>query len=134
MPDPELFDEAWVASFGASLADLPARPGASAVVSAVVTGGPGGRKAERPWHFELVDGRVVTAGPGAATVEGERVLALTLPWDDAVAALRGEVPVDEAFMRGSTKVVGSMGVFMDLLPVLRSDEWQAACAPLAGAG
>ena len=130
---PDLFDDAWVASFGDALSSLPQRPGASAVVSTVVTGGPAGRKAERPWHFELVDGRVVSSAPGPAPdVDGERVLVVTQPWDDAVAALRGEVPADEAFMRGTTKVVGNVGVLMDLLPVLRSAEWRAACAPLGG--
>jgi len=129
---PELFSDEWVAAFGAATAGLPARPGASAVVSTVVTGGPAGRKAERPWHFELVDGRVVATAPGPAADDGDRLLVVTQPWDDAVAALRGDVPVDEAFMRGTTKVVGSVGVLLDLLPVLRSGEWRAACAPLAG--
>lgn len=129
----ELFDDEWIASFADALADLPARPGASAVVSTVVTGGPAGRRAERQWHYELVDGRVVSAAAGApAPGDGERVLVLTQPWDDALADLRGDVPLDEAFMRGTTKLVGSVGVLMDLLAVLRSDEWRAARKPLAG--
>ena len=99
-------------------------------VTVVVTGGPEGRKAERRWRFAVQRGEVVEAGEGAFA-EDEAHLVVTQPWDDAVAAIDGSVPIDEAFMRGTTKVVGSTGVFMDLLPVLRSDQWRAACAPVA---
>ena len=99
-------------------------------VTVVVTGGPAGRKAERRWRFAVAEGAVVEAADGAFA-DDEADLVVTQPWDDAVAALDGSVPIDEAFMRGTTKVVGSTGVFMDLLPVLRSDEWRAACGPVA---
>jgi hypothetical protein len=126
----ELLSEAWVAAFAEAAASLPERPGATATVSTVVTGGPDGPKAERAWRVELVDGRVASAAVGAAP-EGEAVLAVAQPWDDALATLRGILTLDETFMRGSTKVVGSTGRFMDLLPVLRSEEWRAACEAVA---
>jgi len=98
-------------------------------VTVVVTGGPDGRKAERRWRFTVDDGRVEAAESGFD--EGEADLVVTQPWDDAVAAVDGSVPLDEAFMRGTTKIVGSTGVLMDLLPVLRSAGWREACAPVA---
>jgi hypothetical protein len=126
----ELLSEAWVAAFAEATSSLPERPGATATVSTMVTGGPDGPKAERAWRFELRDGRVASAAVGAAP-EGEADLAVTQPWDDALGALRGTLPIDESFMRGNTKFVGSTGRFMDLLPVLRSDEWRAACESVA---
>ena len=89
-----------------------------AVVTLVVTGGPEGRKAERSAQFVVGDGTVA-----AASADGEADLVITQPWDDVVAS----VPLDEAFMRGTSKVVGSTGLLMDLLPVFRSDEWRQAC-------
>ena len=96
-----------------------------AVVTIVVTGGPEGRKAERSGRLVVRDGRVADVAPGAAP-EGEADLVITQPWDDAHAAVDGTVPLDEAFMRGTSKVVGSIGLLMDLLPVVRSDEWREA--------
>jgi hypothetical protein len=105
-------------------------PDGTTKVTVVVTGGPEGRKAERRWRFAVRDGAVVEAAEGAFA-DDEAHLVITQPWDDAVAAIDGSVPLDEAFMRGTTKVVGSTGILMDLLPVLRSDQWRTACAPVA---
>lgn len=136
MPDVaavELASPEWAAAFAAEAAgaaDLPAVPGASATVAVVVTGGPGGRRAERPWRFVLRDGRVESAEAGP-TAEGEADLVLTQPWDDAVALLRATDALDEAFMRGTTKIAGSSGVLMRLLPVLRSEGWSRLWAAMA---
>jgi hypothetical protein len=97
-----------------------------AVVTLVVTGGPEGRKAERSAQVVVRDGRVAEVTPGDAP-EGEADLVITQPWDDVHAAIDGSVPLDEAFMRGTSKVVGSTGLLMDLLAVVRSDEWREAC-------
>jgi hypothetical protein len=94
----------------------------------IVTGGPEGRKAERAARLVVRDGRVAEVTPApTGEGEGEADLVITQPWDDAQAAADGTVPLDEAFMRGTSKVVGSTGLLMDLLPVVRSDEWREAC-------
>lgn len=129
---PEPFSEEWVAALRAAGASLPPRPGATATVSVVVTGGPGGHKAEQGWQFSVVDGVVASASVGAAP-EGSADLAVLAPWDDAVAVFCRGDGLDEWFMRGSTKVAGSTARLMDLLPVLRSPEWRAACEGLAAA-
>jgi hypothetical protein len=78
----------------------------------------------------LLDGRLEAAAAGAAP-DGDADLYVTQQWDDALATLRGDTTLDVGFMRGSTKVVGSTGLLMDLLPVLRSDEWRAALVDVA---
>jgi hypothetical protein len=122
--------EAWVEAFASATASLPERPGATAVLSFVVTGGPDGPKAEHAWRLTMRDGRVESAAVGAA-VEGEADLLVAQPWADALAAIDGTASLDVSFMRGSTKVAGSTGVLMDLLGVLRSDEWREACRSVA---
>jgi len=123
MPDAVAFlSDEWVAALAEVAASVPARPGASATVTTVVTGGP---VKERAYRWTVSDGRVVAAEPGGAA-EGAVDIVVNQPYDDAVADLSGEYGIDVAFMRGSTKVVGRMGTFMDLLPVLRSPEWDAA--------
>jgi hypothetical protein len=128
-PIPFLSDE-WLGALLDVCSSLPARAGATARVSTVVVGGPGGARSEAAYRCDFVDGRVVSAAPGAAP-EGEADLVVTQPYDDAVAALRGEAGLDVAFMRGRTKVAGSTNRLLSLLPVLRSDEWRAACDSLA---
>lgn len=96
-------------------------------IAVVVTGAPGG---ERSARF-AVDAEGEALRPVDAS-DGEPDLLLTLPHADAVAAGAGDYGVDVAFMRGSAKVVGSMGTFMDLLPVLQGEQWRAACRELAG--
>lgn len=131
MPDRVPFlSEDWLGLLGEVGASLPERPGATARLSTVVIGGPAGAKAEAAYRHAFVDGRVVAVAPGAAA-ESEADLFVSQPYDDAVAALRGQAGIDVAYMRGRTKVVGSSAVFMSLLPVLRSDEWRAACEELA---
>lgn len=123
-----LVSDGWVAAFRDAAASWPARRGATGRVSITVVGGPEGKKAERAWCLTLADGQVTSVSTGA---DGDADVVLTQPWDDAVAVLRGDDAVDEAFMRGSTKLVGNVATFMDLLPVLRSAEWRAACDAVA---
>lgn len=96
-------------------------------IAVVVTGAPGG---ERRARF-AVDPEA-DALPPVDAADGEPDLLVTMTHADAVAAGAGEYGVDVAFMRGSAKVVGSMGTFMDLLPVLHGEQWRAACRELAG--
>lgn len=133
MPVPDqvpFLSEEWLQALIETTSSLPTRPGATARLSTVVVGGPAGTKTETAYRCEFVDGRIVAAAPGAAA-DGDAELLVTQPYDDAVAALRGEADLDVAFMRGRTKVVGSTAVLMSLLPVLRSDQWRAACEELA---
>ena len=105
-------------------------PEGTTKVTVVVTGGPEGRKAERRWRFAVAGGEVVEVAEGEFP-DGEADLVVTQPWEDALAAFDGSASIDVSFMRGSTKIVGSSGLLMDLLPVLRSEEWRSACQTVA---
>ncbi len=109
----EWFDEtAAVAAKGPSLAAVSAR------IQVDVTGGPDG---DVRYHRVLEDGRLTAGGPGPAE---EPDVSLTLRWGDAASVLRGELDPNVAFMQGRMKVVGSMGVLFDLLPVTTGQAYQ----------
>lgn len=91
-------------------------------VQHVVSGGPDGEVA---YVVEVVDGQVASASPG---VDDAADLTLAERHDDAVQMRAGELAPDDAFMRGRVKVTGSMGTYMALLPVFRSDAYRAAQA------
>lgn len=104
---------------------LPERPGATARVQYVVTGGPDG---EVRYALSVVDGRVATATLGA---DPDAEVTLTQTYPDAVAIARGELDGNAAFMQGRVKAVGSMGTVMALMPLTHSDEYRAALAELS---
>lgn len=122
---PTFLSRAWLDAHAAAGASLPERPGATAVVQHVVTGGPDG---EARYHLAWVDGRVVAAVLGPAEAPD---LVCTAPYADAAAMASGAVGAHEAFMQGKLKVVGSTGRLMDLMPVLDSDEHRALLVGLS---
>lgn len=106
-------------------ASLPERPGASARVQVVVSGGPDGEVA----YLQVIeDGRLVE---GSLSRDAGADVTLNQTHADAVAIATGELDPSAAFMQGRVKVVGSMGALMAVLPVLQSHEYEAAMADLA---
>ena len=95
-------------------------------VQHVVSGGPAGEVA---YVVEVVDGAVVSTSVGA---DDTADLTLAERHDDAAKVAAGELGLDDAFMRGRAKLTGSMGTFMTLLPVFRSDAYRAAQADALG--
>jgi putative sterol carrier protein len=91
-------------------------------VQHVVTGGPGGEVA---YVVEVVDGKVSGASLGA---DDTADLTLAEKHGDAAEIVAGELAPDDAFMRGRVKVTGSMGTYMALVPVFRSEAYRAAQA------
>jgi hypothetical protein len=107
---------------------LPELPGASARVSF----GPSERRSSiEPHHVVIVDGRVDAAGTGLLE-DGE--LTVLLSSDDVEALWRGQVDLPVAFMQGRAKVVGSTGVLLGLLPLLRSPAWSELLASCVDGG
>lgn len=100
---------------------------ASVRVQHVVSGGPGGEVA---YVVEVADGQVVGATLGA---DDDADLTLAEKHDDAAKIVAGELAPDDAFMRGRVKVTGSMGTYMALVPVFRSDAYRAAQAAVTPA-
>ncbi len=108
----------WFDETRALAADQPERPGLSARMQFEVTGGPDG---EVRYYWVLEDGRLVASAPGPID---EPDVTLTTSWKDAVAIQRGDLDPNVAFMRGTMKVAGSMGLMLSLLPVTNTPEYQ----------
>lgn len=106
-------------------ADLPERPGASAVLQITVAGAPDGDVVYIQ-HFE--DGRIVAAELGSAATAD---VALAQTYVDAVAIAQGELDLSVGFMRGRVKMVGPTGALMAILPVTRSELYRAMVLRLA---
>lgn len=119
--------EAWLAELVSADAALPPVEGATLRVQHVVPKAPGGEVA---YTTSIEDGRVVAAtlGPDEAAD-----LVVTTEYRDAVLLLTGELAPDVAFMQGRLKVAGSMGDFLRLIPVQRSEAYRAGRAALGAA-
>ena len=103
-------------------AELPERPGATARVQHVVTGGPDG---EVRYVHTIVDGRTTSLAAGGD--DGADV-TFTNTYADARSLAQGELDPSVLFMQGRTKMAGDMGKVLALMPVVRSDEQRALLA------
>lgn len=109
---PEWFDAALAVGTA-----LPERPGVSAVVQHVVSGGPDG---EVRYVTRVVDGRVVAHGPGSVD---DPDATLTIPHAEGLAIAEGRLDANAAFMQGRIKTAGRTGPLLALLSVLQAPAW-----------
>jgi len=96
----------------------PERPGASARMQYVVTGGPDG---DINYYWILENGRLVEATLGKLD---DAEVTLTTGYDDAVKIQKNELDANAAFMQGKVKVTGNMAKVMALLPITNSPEYK----------
>ncbi len=96
----------------------PDRPGASARMQYVVSGGPDG---EVKYYWIVENGRLLESQLGELA---DADFVLSMSYDDSVAIQRGELDANAAFMQGRVKVTGNMGKLMQLLPVTNSPEYK----------
>lgn len=108
----------WLDQRRALAADQPERPGATARLQFVVTGGPEG---DVSYYWILVDGRLTEMRLGTLP---DAELTLTMTYADAVAINRGELDANAAFMQGRMKVAGNMAKMMALLPITATSEYR----------
>jgi putative sterol carrier protein len=108
----------WFDQARALAADQPTLPGLSARIQYEVTGGPDG---DVSYYCILEDGGLQPSAGGS--VESPDV-TITASWADSVAMQQGDLDPNVAFMQGSMKVSGSMGVMMALLPATTTPEYQ----------
>ena len=97
----------------------PERPGASARMQYVITGGPEG---DVKYYWVLEDGHLVENRLG---VLDDAELTLTQSYEDALLIQKGELDEQAAFMQGRVKVAGNMAKLMALLPITSSAEYRA---------
>jgi putative sterol carrier protein len=100
-------------------ADQPERPGASARLQYVVTGGPGG---DVEYYWVVVDGKLVENRLGRLA---DADVTLTQSYEDAMAIQKGELDVNAAFLQGRVRPEGDLDRLMSLLPITMSPEFQA---------
>ena len=96
----------------------PERPGASARLQYVVTGGPDG---DVKYYWILENGRLVESKLGELE---DAEITLTQSYADAELIQKGELDANAAFMQGRVKVTGNMGKLMSLLPITNSPEYK----------
>lgn len=110
----KFLSQEWCDATRAMAADQLVCPGVTARIQYVVTGGPDG---DVRCSWELEDGRLAASRPGTITDPDVTITAPALEWARIV---RGELDASVAFMQGTMKVSGSMGVFLRLLPLTQS--------------
>jgi putative sterol carrier protein len=102
-------------------------PGADDLgIEIVVLGAPDG---DVKWQVEVAGGKVSAAAgprPGAE-------VALTVPYDDMVAILRGELQPSVAFMRGTMKTAGDQGALLVVLAATATPEFASQRESVAAA-
>jgi predicted lipid carrier protein YhbT len=106
-------------------ADLPGRPGATARLQYVVTGGPDGEVA---YVTTIDDGRTTANQLGT---DDQCQITVTSTYADSVLIAKGELDPNAAFMQGRIKVAGDMGKLMAILPLVGHPDYAAVSQQLA---
>jgi predicted lipid carrier protein YhbT len=116
---PKYLTQEWLDESRALAQDQPERPGASATMQFVVTGGPDG---DLKYYWKIENGRLAESSLGELP---DAEVTLTTTYQDSVAIQKGELDANAAFMQGKTKVTGNMGKLMQLMPLTMSPEYKA---------
>jgi putative sterol carrier protein len=98
--------------------DQPERPGASAKMQYVVSGGPDG---DIKYYWVLENGKLLESQLGEIA---DADFTMTSTYDDSVAIAKGELDANAAFMQGRMKVAGNVGKLMTLMPLTMSPEYK----------
>jgi putative sterol carrier protein len=96
----------------------PERPGASARMQYVVTGGPDG---DIKYYWVLENGKILESELGEMS---DPEVTLTQSYEDAMKIQKGELDANAAFMQGRVKVTGNMAKLMSLLPLTNAPEYK----------
>jgi len=104
----------------------PVRPGATARIQYVTTGGPEG---DIKYYWVLEDGKILDSQLGDVD---DADFTLTMTYDDAVKIQKGDLDPNAAFMQGRMKVSGNMAKLMSLLPLTNSPEYRALQVEIRG--
>jgi alkyl sulfatase BDS1-like metallo-beta-lactamase superfamily hydrolase len=115
---PKWLSQEWLDE-GKKLAEgQPERPGASARMQYVVTGGPDG---DIKYYWVLENGKLQESQVGEMS---DPEVTLTQSYEDAKKIQLGELDANAAFMQGRVKVTGNMAKLMALLPLTNAPEYK----------
>ena len=105
--------------------EFPERPGATARMQYVTTGGPEGDVS----YFQVLEnGKILESTLGT---DANADFTITSTYEDSVKIAKGELDANAAFMQGRMKVTGNMGKLMSLMPLTQSPEYKAIQAKIA---
>jgi predicted lipid carrier protein YhbT len=96
----------------------PERPGASAKMQYVVSGGPDG---EVKYYWVLENGKLLDSKLGELP---DAEVTMTMTYEDAMKIQKGELDANAAFMQGRIKVSGNMAKLMALMPLTNAPEYK----------
>jgi putative sterol carrier protein len=96
----------------------PERPGASARMQYVITGGPDG---DVKYYWILENGKLLESKLGEL---GNADFTMTQTYEDAKRIQQGELDPNAAFMQGRIKVAGNMAKLMALMPLTNAPEYK----------
>jgi putative sterol carrier protein len=96
----------------------PERPGASAKMQYVVSGGPDG---DVKYYWVLENGKLIESQLGELS---DAEVTMTMTYDDAMKIQKGELDANAAFMQGRIKVSGNMAKLMALMPLTNAPEYK----------
>jgi putative sterol carrier protein len=108
----------WLDETKAMAESQPERPGASAKMQYLVTGGPDG---DIKYYWVLENGKLLESALGELA---DAEVTMTQTYDDAMKIQQGELDVNAAFMQGRIKVTGNMAKLMSLMPLTNATEYR----------
>ena len=117
--------QAWLDETRSMAEGQPERPGASARMQYVVTGGPDG---DIEYYWVLENGKITESKLGKLE---DAEVTLTTAFPDAMKIQKGELDANAAFMQGKVKVTGNMAKVMSLLPITNAPEYKTLQAEIS---
>ena len=123
---PKWLSQEWLDESKKLAESQPERPGASARMQYVVTGGPDG---DIKYYWVLENGKLQESQLGEMP---DPEVTLTQSYEDAKKIQEGELDANAAFMQGRVKVTGNMAKLMSLLPLTNAPEYKALQEEIAG--
>ena len=115
---PKWLSQEWLDESKKLAEGQPERPGASARMQYVVTGGPEG---DIKYYWILENGKLQESKLGEMP---DPEVTLTQSYEDAKKIQEGELDANAAFMQGRVKVTGNMAKLMSLLPLTNAPEYK----------
>jgi alkyl sulfatase BDS1-like metallo-beta-lactamase superfamily hydrolase len=115
---PKWLSQEWLDESKKLAEGQPERPGASARMQYVVTGGPDG---DIKYYWVLENGQLQESQLGEMP---DPEVTLTQSYEDAKKIQLGELDANAAFMQGRVKVTGNMAKLMALLPLTNAPEYK----------